>query len=557
MTPPGFRLHRLFFPLIWLMFMVKSLVYVSVTPMWEGFDELFHFAYVHSLAATHSLPVWGETFVDADIAKSTAYTPMGDWMPQLAPGAEKLSYRDYWRMDEEERAKLEENLSGLTASAKRYEPSDTPLYQIQHPPLYYLLCMPLYKAMDGRSIVSKVFVLRVFSVLLASLVVVAAALIARKIDPPLGRMAAVLAALWPCLYIDIARVGNDSLSIAILSFIFCLMVLYATNRSVKLAVALGICLGLGLLTKVYFLICVPAIVFFAALSAYRDKEGRKEILRDAGLVLVCAGFVGGWWYLRSYFLYGSFSGLQETLRAPDFGGADRIGAIVSIPWVVVIKHLFVSFCWIGGWSFLKLPKVAYLVFVFVFSFAIFGFGKLISAPERRRTLPAVERNGFLAAVCLAIFFGLGIAYHSINVYTTMGFVGGSGGWYFYALVLPISFLVALGVREAWPGYARQIFVAGCVAIVLVEMYSVVAVLAPYYSGIAIPSPGGWGVSFADSPALIFSGQTIARLLVNKPQVLSADVLVFLAIACGLIHLAVLWCVTVSAGDVPAGTIRES
>ena len=238
---------RSLFVLVWLMFTVKALVYIAVTPLWEGFDELFHFAYIQSLASTRSLPVWGKTFIESEIAKSTAYVPLAGLMPQLARGSEKLSYRDYWEMEAAERDGLREQLHRLEASANRLVPSSVKLYQTQHPPLYYALCVPLYKAMEGRSIVDKVFAIRFFSIVLTSTSLVAIALMVKEKRSRFNAVFAVSAVLWPCLYIDIARVGNDSLGAALFSFIFLAMTRYGSRQTFGRAVALGVLLGLGLL----------------------------------------------------------------------------------------------------------------------------------------------------------------------------------------------------------------------------------------------------------------------------------------------------------------------
>ena len=535
------RPSRILFPLLWVMFVVKSLLYIAVTPLWEGFDELFHFAYVHSLAATNSLPVWGEAFVDSDIARSTAYVPLAQLMPQLTPGFEKLSYRDYWMLDEAKRQEFERNLRGLTASANRFEPSDVPLYQIQHPPLYYAMCAPLYLLMNDWSLTSKVHALRFFSALLASLCIIAAALTAKQSGAtPAGYAFAGLVALWPCLYVDTARVGNDSLGVAVFSFVFLAMARYGTGRSARRAAALGVLLGIGLLTKAYFLTAIPAIVLFTIWSGFRAGDERKATLADTCLILACAGLVGGWWYLRNYHLYGTFSGLQETIQFPAVGILERIQAIFDVPWMLVLKNLFVTLCWVNGWSFLHLPKAMYLVFVCLFAVAIVGLVRSAYSSGGREANFSPGGRAISAALFLMAFFALGVAYHEVNAYATVRSLGGPGGWYFYALVVPMSLIVSLGIGQAWSRSTRACFIAAFAAVGAVELYGFLMALAPYYTGIAVPSASGWGVDFIEGRMLVFSSQTLSRLGANKPYIFSPTIIGVLTLACCVIQGAACW-----------------
>ena len=54
-----------------LMFgVVNACLFSGLLPLWEGFDEAFHFAYVETLWQTHRLPVLGLTLVPSDVSRS-------------------------------------------------------------------------------------------------------------------------------------------------------------------------------------------------------------------------------------------------------------------------------------------------------------------------------------------------------------------------------------------------------------------------------------------------------------------------------------------------------
>jgi len=208
----------------------------------------------------------------------------------------------------------------------------------------------------------------------------------------------------------------------------------------------------------------------------------------------------------------------------------------------------VTFCWCSGWSFVLLPKPVYLVFVALFGVAGIGLARIIKSRKSEEGAFAEQREPLTAAVCLLLFFIIGVAYHKINAYGTVRFMGGPGGWYFYAIVAPISFIIALGLWKTWPKCARCMFLVVFGAVAILEVYAVLMVLAPYYTGIAVPAVSGWGVTFVESWVLIFSQETAALLTANTPRMLSPNVLLCLAAAYGFVLIAVFWNVVVASAN---------
>ena len=47
--------------------LVNACLYSALLPLWEGFDEAFHYGYVETLWQTHRLPVLGRTLLPADV----------------------------------------------------------------------------------------------------------------------------------------------------------------------------------------------------------------------------------------------------------------------------------------------------------------------------------------------------------------------------------------------------------------------------------------------------------------------------------------------------------
>src|ERR1019366_7405760 len=105
--------------------------------------------------------------------------------------------------------------------------------------------------------------LRFLSSLLASLVVPLVFLVGRQVWGA-GRLAlgcAAIVALMPGLALDVARGGDDCLAVVLFTLLTWLAVkMVQEGLSFKLAAATGLVLGLGLLTKAYFLTAIPAVL---------------------------------------------------------------------------------------------------------------------------------------------------------------------------------------------------------------------------------------------------------------------------------------------------------
>src|SRR5207245_710978 len=109
---------------------------------------------------------------------------------------------------------------------------------------------------------SRVFLLRLINVILASTILPITFATARTFfaDESLAVRACVLIAAMPELYIDSARIGNQTLAMVLYSILtfLCLEMLLRENR--KYLFPLGITLGLLLLTKAYALAAIPAVL---------------------------------------------------------------------------------------------------------------------------------------------------------------------------------------------------------------------------------------------------------------------------------------------------------
>jgi hypothetical protein len=61
--------------LIWACFLVRLFFYCATIPLWEGFDEYAHFAYVQQLATNRAIP-GRNTPIPASVVDSLRLAPL-------------------------------------------------------------------------------------------------------------------------------------------------------------------------------------------------------------------------------------------------------------------------------------------------------------------------------------------------------------------------------------------------------------------------------------------------------------------------------------------------
>jgi hypothetical protein len=283
---------------------------------------------------------------------------------------------------------------------------------------------------------------RYFSALIASLIVPLVCLVVYDTfnDERVALAAAAMTALMPGLSIDVARVGNDSLAVLLFT-----LVIWLGRRPAGWA--LGVALGLGLLTKAYFLTAIPALLIFP-----RNWKWRA---------LVPPVAIAGWWYARNLWTTGTLAGLSESVMLRGISTGDLLQRAGHMSWMRAIDTILLSHIYFGGWSSLTIRSWMYHLFYLVIPLAVVGVARTI----RRPGVP------WLAAVYAA--FWLGQLYNAFLIYASKG-VPASMGWYLYAV---IAAEVALCVSGRY-----WVAATGALLFALLDLYTVHAVAIPYYTG---------------------------------------------------------------------------
>jgi len=314
-----------------MLFLLRGLFYVSYVPLWEGFDEWGHYAVVQDVATGGRALASPSDVVSREVQTSLELTP---WV-----GA-AVRHDAFWQLPEIERTSREQKLRSIPVEWTR-EPAigGATVYEAQQTPLYYWLLAPAHRIAAGLPFLTRVWLLRFLSLLVASAVVPLGFLVARRVfgDDLAALGVVALIAAMPQVMMTASHIGNDSMAIGMGSLLlFTLFQWKEEPRSVRRALVLGIVLGLALLTKASFLAVVPPVLIFVAIWAKR-----RTVYRQAFAVIACILVISGWWYVRNWMLTHSFTGDQVEV-AGSRAGASLLGAVLKADWVSALEFAFIS-----------------------------------------------------------------------------------------------------------------------------------------------------------------------------------------------------------------------
>ena len=413
-----------------------GLAWLSCLPPWEGFDETAHWSYVQQMADTGRAPVYGTDRISADVDAYRGPMRYGETPPFEVTG--RPTYRDAARRGGPA------DLGGPTV----FRQGRSLNWQSQHPPLYYIVMTAPYRMAHGLGWVGHLFVLRLASFLLAfaglAIGVVATAAHARSLPGGRGAWVGPIMAAWPFLFPqfvpEFARLGNDSLCLLLASVVWALLLdIFRDRRPWAAAVLLGLALGLGLLTKAFFLPISAGVGL--VLLARAGASRRRADLAQAAVAGVLALALGGGWYLARQAATGSLIGADEFIRLNALHGGGA--AAVSPPEILRgLAAIPATFLWAGSWSLARLPEACLLAPALTLGLVLFDYGRSLPPLSLR---PGREDILAWAPVALAAPLAAGLLYH---VYAwAAGAAAVTPGWYFHILAAPLGFAVALGWRR--------------------------------------------------------------------------------------------------------------
>jgi 4-amino-4-deoxy-L-arabinose transferase-like glycosyltransferase len=472
---------RALIALMLLSSLLLGLAQAALIPPFEGFDEHGHYSYIQQMAETGHWPRLGDR-MSKDVDDYLALAPGPDPIPRT------WSHHAFFAAPASVIAAARDWIQAQRPQPRPFTPGEIENWQAQHPPLYYALLTPVYRATKTLSFADQLYVLRAFSYLLAWVGLCIVAIAARRgaIPERAGAPVALAIAAWPLLFPmwfpEMSRLGNDSLVTLFAALLFVLAWRVVSVGATPHFILLGIMLGLALLTKATVLPVVAAIFAVLGLHAWFADSAGPRIQRLVRLCLAAAIMlaIGGWWYASKLIETGSVIGSSDVLRMHASGGLIaglmqnmRPVDVVLVPWGFVV-----SFLWAGTWSFVVPPRLFLLPLVALL--AVLGFGACCWM-RRHRVHPV---DGF-ALLTLVLFLGA-LSYHSAVALSTAS--GTSPAWYLHSLAPILALLVGYGLYEAMQTRWLKGALAGLLLYPPLFLAAMTVTQALYFAGCAAKLP---------------------------------------------------------------------
>ncbi len=445
---------------IFLYAVVAVALYACALPLWEGWDEPFHYGYVESLAVWHQIPVLNQATLSQEITDSLTLTPLPRFLAQAVHGS--ISFEDWHKQTAAQRSAMRARLIQL-APELRFQRGPNPNYEAQQTPLAYLLLAPADIVLGGLQLLPRILVLRlVEGTVSVTLLFFALTQLARALALTNAYRDALLfcALSIQVVWAAIGHVGNDALAIPLTVWFFALLM----QRRKLLWLALV--LAAGLLTKAYFLSFAP-VFLVACVHRWREGDTSWRRVTVAWLVVIAAAAP---WYARNLQLYKSFSGTQESVSG--IGVRQALTAVPHIHWFRSLLIFFRSSLWTGDWSFVAYSRGTLAVEQLLL---LAGFVLYCSRIQRMR---AAEWLLWTGCGC----FGLGLFYQTCVTWVhTHGEATTPEPWYWQGVAMCLFALLFAGFERA--PRLGQFFAAGMCAVTAWIAFSTFWVkMLPGYGG---------------------------------------------------------------------------
>jgi 4-amino-4-deoxy-L-arabinose transferase-like glycosyltransferase len=336
-------------------------------------------------------------------------------------------------------------------------------YENHQPPLYYWLMTPLYN-LSGGSLLA----LRLGSVALGALVIVAAWAVARLAipsQPALAPLTAALVAFVPQHLAILASVNNDALALPLVGGLLALSLGRVRGLPVP-AWGLGLLMGLALIGKTTAYFVGGVAVLALLITPQQTPRDKLRALLTFGAM--CAPFALSWWG-RNIATYGwpDFLGLgaHDAIVIGQLRTAELLAQVGGAAYLqALVQTSFESFWGQFGWMAVPMrglfspgDALPYQAILAMIGLGLVGALWAARAAQRTRAeQPAEEASEGVWRVRLILLANVGLTL-AMYLYYNSTFVQFQGRYLFVALI-PLMLGLAYGLRGLgqalrWPGLA--------------------------------------------------------------------------------------------------------
>ncbi|HEX5147198.1 MAG TPA: DUF2142 domain-containing protein, partial [Conexibacter sp.] len=361
------------------------------------------------------------------------------------------------------------------------------------PPLYYALEAIPYRAAHAATLLDRIALMRLLSACLAGLTAMLCVLFVRECLP--GRpwawaVGGLGVAFAPMLGFISGGVNPDAMLFALSAAVFvCVARAWRRGVTLRLALALGALLGVGLLTKVNCFGLVPGALLGLALAARRAEGAwNRRVAGRAAAALALAGglfLLGGW--VQAVALHRPVAVGRPASPESHVGLLEHAGYVAQVflprlpflPATTLVRpgyqQLFETAAGVFGWVVVWLPRWAYDAAAAGLALVAVLAGRMLLAEPRELRWRARELTGYaVTAGAMLLLVGLAADVRRDILHIVQG-------RYLLPLLPLFALLLALGARGAGERWGRAWGVAIVAAAVAWSVAGQLVTIGFFYS----------------------------------------------------------------------------
>ncbi len=473
-SPVGFSL------LLIAVFSCKALVYLSILPPFEGWDEYQHVAYIAYLEEHHERPVLHRADVPRDLLRRVARYPAPKYMLDQIGQTGAVGYAAFF----------DHGFPGV-----HYHPDShgIELYEAQQGSLYYRLMLPIMKACDHMGLLDSVFILRLINIILLVLSVSVILWLIRQVVPDRGHamLCSLLVVSQPLLLLNGCRVTNDILAIATATIVIALGFLPAMRRKFACSIIAGLLIGLSCWAKSTSVILFPFWTCCLFLSWVNKEISAKRMLSHLLAAIVLALIVLERYFAFNIHHYTMLFVMQEAIVNRHKPLGEILNAFWKFPLITSLFWMWTKgSIWVGGWSFLSIRLTDLPQVLVVFS--LLGWGYAAFDISKRKGILSLQNSFLCLFLCLCTC--LTMSWHYLQSATAWGRPT-TVPWYI-GVCLPFFILFIYDSASRWSGRIGSLVGWSLLAIYVYADLSGSLAMISAYSG------GGSGEEALDRLALL-------------------------------------------------------
>lgn len=444
--------------LLVLITLVKGVLWSAAVPVGQAPDEPSHLALVQFIGEFGRLPGPEDRYQSDELAWVLHYVEFGELI--FHKEVQQQFGAGEYGPGEAEILTLDRTLS----RSFEYQKISTAMHV---PPLYHLLAVLGYRLVYWGSALTRIYAVRLVSVVLLAILVLISYGMARDLFPERREMwltLPLIVSFQPMVTFLGAVINSDILLFVLFSLMLWLSVrVLRRGLDWRHAVALGVTIGLGVLTKPMVLAAGLAVAVALLVDLARRRDEWLRLLLLSVLILLVACLICGWSVVRNYQIQGRLM-YNDPLRNPVLAArADPNPDLTVLEyWRESYRYLLFNFTprsyWGNfGWLDTPLPFSTYRLLYRVMAAAAIGLGVYLIGLLRRRPVPWLELVllGTLAMVSVSLLPSVFLRGYSVARQT--GFMESSyQGRYQLSAWLAQASLLALGLVSLVPARFQSV-----------------------------------------------------------------------------------------------------